>query len=400
MTSCFFGDHSARKILNTDDPESYKIVTDIMVMSWKESPAKLLLKLYCERSSLRSVIVALGIFVMSSSIIFGQTETVEKKGEKQHAFYSANPDPLRGDWQGEGGYVAQVIRAGDRILTINDLTPQVSDEGKYRANIFRKFNVPNDRPIVVLEGVLSGGTVTYSGDGWSGEIKEGHFKASKGNEAFDLQRLTGAPPTLGARAPGETIVLFDGTNMDSWAKKQGKDWLKEDGPSPWKLVEGGAMEVVPKSDCLISRKWFGDFKLHLEFRTLGGPTNSGVYLQDRYEININEVYGNPNANPCAGFENCTPKGTNPGIRCSRPPLEWQTLDVDFHAPRFDTDGNKIASARATVVLNGVTIYENRELGPLLLSAARLGEAPTGPIQLQEHGMPLQFRNIWVVETQK
>ena len=112
------------------------------------------------------------------------------------------------------------------------------------------------------------------------------------------------------------------------------------------------------------------------------------------------MYGNPDANPCAGFDNCTPKGTNPGIHSSRPPLEWQTIDVDFHAPRFDAAGNKTASARATVVLNGVTIYADRELGPLLLSAARLGEAPTGPIQLQEHGMPLQFRNIWAVETQK
>ena len=130
----------------------------------------------------------------------------------------------------------------------------------------------------------------------------------------------------------------------------------------------------------------------------GGPANSGVYIQDRYEANINEMYGRLDGNPCAGFDNCTPASARPGIRASRPPLEWQTLDIDFHAPKFDAAGNKTASARVTMLFNGATLYDNRELGPVTLNAARLGEAATGPIQLQEHGMPLQFRNVWLVET--
>jgi hypothetical protein len=177
-----------------------------------------------------------------------------------------------------------------------------------------------------------------------------------------------------------------------------RDWLKEDGPSQWHLVPGGAMEVVPRSGNLISHKWFGDCKIHVEFRNLGGPTNSGVYIQDRYEANINEVYGRLDGNPCAGFDNCTPANAKPGIRCSRPPLDWQTMDIDFHAPRFDADRKKISNPRVTLLFNGTVLYDNRELGPVTLNAARLGEAPTGPIQLQEHGMPVQFRNIWVLET--
>jgi hypothetical protein len=184
--------------------------------------------------------------------------------------------------------------------------------------------------------------------------------------------------------------------MDSWAKMKEKEWLTEDGPSPWHLIPGGAMEVVPRAGCLISRKSFGDAKIHVEFRNLGGPTNSGVYIQDRYEANINEMYGRLDGNPCANFDNCTPADTKPGIRCSRPPLEWQTLDIDFHAPRFDADSKKTASPRVTLLFNGTPLYTDRELGPVTLNAARLGEAPTGPIQLQEHGMPVQFRNIWVV----
>ena len=211
------------------------------------------------------------------------------------------------------------------------------------------------------------------------------------------QPVTPEPPTLGAKPSTGAVVLFDGKNLDAWAKKAGKDWLKEDGPAKWKLVEGGAVEVVPASDCLISHRYFGDIHLHAEFRTLGAPTNSGIYFQTRYEVNINETFGLTTGTPNGGFDNCTPKGTGPRVRASRPPLAWQTLDVDFTAPRFDAAGKKIAKPRATVLLNGVEIYHAQELDPPTGAAGRLGEAPTGPLMLQEHGMPVQFRNIWLVE---
>ena len=184
----------------------------------------------------------------------------------------------------------------------------------------------------------------------------GHFKATKAGESFDLQHITRTPPSLGAKPPAKATVLFDGTNMNSWAKMKEKDWLTEDGPSLWHLVPTAAMEVVPRTGSLISRKSFGDAKIHVEFRNLGGPTNSGVYIQDRYEANINEMYGRLDGNPCAGFDNCTPAEAKPGIRCSRPPLEWQTLDIDFHAPRFDAAGKRTAAARVTLLFNGTAIY--------------------------------------------
>lgn len=320
-----------------------------------------------------------------------------KKVELAHPFYWATPDPLRGDWQGTGGFVAQVIRADDRLLSIADQIPTQEDVGKYQANIFHQFDVPNDKPVAILHGELADGAVNFTGDGWTGAIDGGHFKASKDGESFDLRHINRIPPTLGAKPPAGAMVLFDGTNMNSWARMKEKDWLTEDGPSQWHLIGGGAMEVVPHAGNLISHKWFGDCKIHVEFRNPGGPTNSGVYIQDRYEANINEMYGRLDGNPCAGFDNCTPKETNPGIRCSRPPLEWQTLDIDFRAPRFDAGGKKIADPRVTMLFNGTLLYNDRALGPVTLNAARLGEAPTGPIQLQEHGMPVEFRNVWVVE---
>jgi hypothetical protein len=322
-----------------------------------------------------------------------------KKVELPHPFYWAAPDELRGDWQGEG-FVAQVIPAMDKIFSRQDLIPQQADGGRYEAHIFRKFDVANDKPVAVMEGALAGGTVTLAGDGWTGTIADGHFKAAHGGDSFDMRPIARTPPTLGAQPPAGAIVLFDGANMNAWARMKEKDWLTEDGPSPWRLVPGSAMEIVPRSGGLISHKWFGDAKIHVEFRNLGGPTNSGVYIQDRYEANINEMYGRLDGNPCAQFDNSIPAGEHPGIRASRPPLEWQTMDIDFHAPRFDAAGNKTADARVTLLFNGTVMYQDHKLGPVTLNAARLGEAPTGPIQLQEHGMPVQFRNIWVVEGKK
>ena len=327
-----------------------------------------------------------------------------KKVELPHPFYWAATDPFRGDWQG-GAYVAQVIPAMDKIFSVPDLIPQQSDARLYQANIFKKFDIANDKPVVVLQGELSDTGVTFSGSGWTGAIAEGHFKASGNGEAFDLQPITRTPPSLGAKPPAGAIVLFDGTNMNAWAKMKEKDWLTEDGPSGWHLVPGNApsgqvLEIVPRSSSLISHKWFGDAKIHVEFRNLGGPMNSGVYIQDRYEANINEMYGRLDGNPCAGFDNSTPADAKPGIRASRPVLDWQTMDIDFTAPRFDAAGAKTADARVTLLFNGTVLYKDRVLGPVTLNAARLGEAPTGPIQLQEHGMPGQFRNIWVLEGKK
>ncbi|MES1195017.1 MAG: DUF1080 domain-containing protein, partial [Opitutus sp.] len=203
-------------------------------------------------------------------------------------------------------------------------------------------------------------------------------------------------PTLGAKAPAGAVVLFDGKNLDAFANKNGKEWIVENGPAPWKIVDG-ILEVVPGTGGgIITHQKFGDCHLHVEFRTLGAPSNSGVFLQTRYEADISEGYGRTEGSSLGNLGNCTPKGTFPAVRAARPVLEWQTFDIDFRAPRFDAAGTKTAAARMTVLLNGVKIYDQQELNQPTGAAGRLGEAPTGPLMLQEHGMPLQFRNIWLV----
>ena len=141
-----------------------------------------------------------------------------------------------------------------------------------------QFDQPNDKPVVVLEGEQFDDGVTFTGDGWTGTIAGGHFKAEKGTESFDLEHVNRVPPTLGAKPPQGATVLFDGSNMNAWAKMKEKDWLTEDGPSLWHLVPVNALEVVPRTGSLISHKVFGDAKIHVEFRTLGSLAAPGDQL--------------------------------------------------------------------------------------------------------------------------
>jgi hypothetical protein len=305
-----------------------------------------------------------------------------RKVEKPVDFKPAKPDPLVGDWQGaKGGVVAQVFPVSD---------------GSYQANVLSAFDTESN-VVAVMKGTVAGNDITFAGGDWNGVIKGSHFSGSGKGTRFDLQHVERTSPTMGAKPPAGAVVLFDGKNLDAWAKKSGKDWLTEDGPAKWKLLDGGVMEVVPETDCLITHKKFGDCKVHVEFRTLGLPSNSGVFLEDRYELNINETYGRQDGTPNGGFDNCTDKA-EPKVRPCFPPLAWQTFDIDFKAPRFDASGKKTSPATATVLFNGVKIYDHQELQLPHGAASRLGEAPTGPLMLQEHGMPVQFRNIWLVET--
>ncbi len=303
-----------------------------------------------------------------------------RKVEKAPVFARATEDPLIGDWRGGEGMVAQVYRVAG---------------GKYQANLLTAFDTPSN-VVAVLQGTASGDGMAFSGGGWNGSIANSHFTGGNGDKKFDLQHTVRSSPTLGAKPPEGAVTLFDGSNFDSWARKNGKDWLVENGPVPWKLVSEGGMEIIPTTESIITHQKFGDCHLHVEFRTIGYPSKSAVFLEARYEININETYGHTEGNMTGGMDNTT-KGASPRVRAALPPLVWQTFDVDFRAPRFDAGGNKTGNPRMTVLLNGVNIYSNQELNPPFGAAGRLGEAPTGPIMLQDHQTPLQYRNIWLVE---
>ena len=302
-------------------------------------------------------------------------------------------DPVMGDWEGHrvtsSGVVvplcAQVIALGD---------------GAYRAVLLDEFGKPS-KALAPLDFRLEGEVLVFSGvPAMNARLSDGWIDGSfPGDEAvsFKLRRISRLSPTLGAKAPPGATVLFDGTSLDGWARVEGPG-----GPAGWNLVEGEAMEVVGGSGSIMTKKTFKDVHLHLEFRTPFMPAsrgqargNSGVYLQGRYEVQVLDSYGlTGEDNECGGIY----KVARPLVNMCAPPGQWQTYDITFQAPRFDASGSKIRQARATVLHNGVPIHQYITLPGPTGGALDTNEQMPGPLYLQDHGNPVQYRNIWLTET--
>jgi hypothetical protein len=197
-------------------------------------------------------------------------------------------------------------------------------------------------------------------------------------------------------APEGAVVLFDGTNLDQWQNRNGKD------PAGWALLPGGIAQVTPrKGDIVTKEKFGGHFKLHVEFRVPYMPEakgqargNSGVYLQGRYEVQVLDSYGlDPKDNDCGAIYTVA----KPLVNACKAPTVWQTYDIDFTAPECE-NGQKTAPARVTVLHNGVKIHDNVAITKDNTTAGLGGDVCTpGPILLQDHGNPVQYRNVWLVK---
>ncbi len=193
--------------------------------------------------------------------------------------------------------------------------------------------------------------------------------------------------------PDGALVLFDGKNLDAWVPVSGQ------GSAPWKLTEGGAMQVAGGG--LKTKQTFGGhFKLHVEFRVPYKPDakgqargNSGVYLQGRYEVQVLDSYGlKSQSNDCGAIYEVAP----PRVNACKAPTVWQSYDIEFWAP-FCENGQKVKPARISVRQNGVLIHDQQPI-PVDNTRAGLGGDPCqpGPIHLQDHGDPVQYRNIWLL----
>jgi len=201
------------------------------------------------------------------------------------------------------------------------------------------------------------------------------------------------PPktTIEAVRPGDAIVLFDGKDFSQWAGDGGKD-------IGWQIVDG-AMNVVPKSGSIVTKRDFRDFKMHAEFKVPQLPAdvkgqgrgNSGIYIQRRYELQILDSYGlEPKDNECASLY----RFRAPDKNVCDLPGRWQSYDIIFHAARYEA-GKKVGNARITVWHNGVCVHDNVELQDKTGAGRPEGPEP-GPILLQEHGNEVWFRNVWIV----
>jgi hypothetical protein len=292
-------------------------------------------------------------------------------------------DPFTGRWESPDKNIRASVY----------LTPGVN----YHANLYSGNS--NSKPEILDGKTVDEKVLALRGKAWSGTIENRRLKLEGPPGSVALRRNTHYPPTLNQPPPENAIVLFDGRDLDNWTRHAPKKWLIPDGPALWKIVPGGRLEVVPGKGSIITNRQFGDFRMHMEFRLLGKPTNGGVYLQARYEINIKDSWGQLEGAPCGALGNVSdPQDIPLPGNMAEPPMHWQTYDIVFRAPRFEgPGGKKTEDARITLVFNGKTLYEELALKAVRGAASRLGEAELGPILLQEHGEAYQFRNIWIVE---
>jgi hypothetical protein len=265
--------------------------------------------------------------------------------------------------------------------------------GKFRAVGF-SGGLPGDgwdgKDKEQVEAAAADGAVKFSGEHADGTIKDGVMKvvSKDGKHLGDLKRVVRQSPTLGAKPPKGAIVLFDGSSPDNFTSARNRN-------QPARMSEDGLLMYGANS-----KQRFGSHTMHFEFRTPYQPTkrgqgrgNSGCYLQGRYEVQILDSFGLAgHHNECGGVYSIK----NPDVNMCYPPLSWQTYDVEFTAAKFE-DGKKTAHARMTVRHNGVVIHNDIEL-PKRTTASPLAEgADPGFLHLQDHGNPVHYRNIWVVE---
>lgn len=223
-----------------------------------------------------------------------------------------------------------------------------------------------------------------------------------GWRAHDLTRPRPAIVTPGQAAavaspPSDAVVLFDGSGVEAWRNAKGE-------AAGW-VVRDGAMEAVPGAGYVFTRREFGDVQLHVEWAAPApakdsgqGRGNSGVFLMGTYELQVLDSYRNdtyPDGQAGAAYGQYPPL-----VNASLPPGQWQSYDIVFRRPRFDSTGALTAPARMTAFQNGVLIQDNVSLwGPTNWLQANRYEAgrTQGPIALQDHGNPVRYRNIWVRE---
>ncbi|HUE79201.1 MAG TPA: DUF1080 domain-containing protein [Sphingomicrobium sp.] len=214
-----------------------------------------------------------------------------------------------------------------------------------------------------------------------------------------------APPST-AGPPSDAIVLLGpATELREWTSMDG-------GAAGWAFADG-TMTVAKGTGNIKTKRKFGSYQMHLEWRIPSGITgdgqgrgNSGLFLASTgpgdagYELQILDSYRNKTyANGQAGS---VYKQHPPLVNAMRPPGEWQSYDIVWIAPIFAPDGSLRAPARLTAFHNGVLIQDNVELAGETVWQGRPRYKPHGPspIKLQDHGdpsAPISFRNIWLRE---
>jgi Domain of Unknown Function (DUF1080) len=284
----------------------------------------------------------------------------------------AGPDfAIQGEYEATAGgkLGAQVIALGGgtfRVCLLTGGLPGAGWDGKDK---------------VQSEGKVEGGKLLVSGKGFKALVDQKGLKVvdDTGNRTVTLKKIVRQSSSLGAKPPEGAIVLFNGSNVDAWNGSM----------DDRKLLKNGAT----------TKRKFTSFILHLEFILPFKPYgrdqdrgNSGVYIQGRYECQVLDSFGlNGENNECGGIYSVA----KPLVNMCFPPLSWQTYDVDFTAASW-ANGKKAANAKVTIRHNGVIIHQDYALADSTPFSDPETAEP-GSLHLQDHGNPVYFRNIWLLE---
>jgi 3-keto-disaccharide hydrolase len=211
-------------------------------------------------------------------------------------------------------------------------------------------------------------------------------------------------PAVTVPPPSDAIVLFDGSSLSEWVA------TRDGSPAGWNVADG-MLTVVKSAGNIETRRRFGNFQLHLEWRIPEDITgtdqargNSGLFLASTgpgdagYELQILDSYGN--ATYVNGMAGSVYKQSIPLVNPGRPPGQWQSYDVIWTAPRFDGAGTLLTPARITALFNGILVQNDFALQgeTVYIGRPRYRAHGDSPIKLQAHGdpsPPISFRNIWV-----
>jgi hypothetical protein len=202
------------------------------------------------------------------------------------------------------------------------------------------------------------------------------------------------------KIPSDAIVLFDGSDFDEWTSTADSTAVN------WILNTDKSMTVKDKVGDIQTKRNFGDVQLHLEWRSSKeirangqNRSNSGVFLQNRYEVQI--LDNNNNDTYVNGQVGSVYKQAIPLAKASSETGSWNSYDIIYHAPKFNSEEKIAESATITVIHNGVLIQDHVTIKGTteFIGWPKNSAHGKAPIKLQDHGdnSGVSYRNIWVRE---
>ena len=295
-------------------------------------------------------------------------------------------DDIMGEY--EGTFVA------DKTVTLKASADVVAEgNGYYRIVLSAPGKEGGDGAFVEVYGRQFRREVGLIGEAggyhWSGQIANGVLVAKSGyGQSFELKKIERTSPTAGLEPPEGAVVLLP---FAAGEKPDTSLWTN----GAWKAMGNGSMQCEPRRGANRTRQQFSHIKrLHVEFKLPLEPSNrgqhranSGVYLLDAYEVQVLDSFGLVHTSgDCGGLYGIARARVNACL----PPETWQTYDITFQPAKLDGDGEVTALPWITVLHNGVKIHDRQEI-------PKRNHRTQGPLQLQDHGHKIQFRNIWLVE---